>query len=99
MNSDQLISSYRAAGQGQVFAFWDSLAGPARQELLAQAAEIDLGEVERLNRSLVFKSGGGGVNLDGLAPAPYFRLPENGGDAAQWQSAQLAGEAALRAGR
>jgi len=38
MNSDQLISSYRAAGQGQVFAFWDSLAGPARQELLAQAA-------------------------------------------------------------
>ena len=99
MTTEQLISAYRAAGQGQVFAFWDSLSPQAREELAAQAAEVDLNEVERLNRSLVFKSGGGGVNLDGLAPAPYERLPENGGNTAEWTKAKEAGEAALRAGR
>ena len=99
MTNEQLISAYRAAGQGQVFAFWESLSLQAREELAAQAAEVDLGEVERLNRTLVLKSGGGGVNLDGLAPAPYERLPANGGDAAEWAKAKATGEAALRAGR
>ena len=99
MKSDQLITAYRAAGQGQVFAFWDSLAAPARQELLAQAAEIDLAEVDRLSRALIFNAGGGGASLDGLIPAPYVRLPENGGNAAQWAQAQATGAAALRAGR
>ncbi len=99
MNSDQLIATYRAAGQGHVFAFWDRLAVNERQELLAQAAEIDLAEADRLTRALVFNSGAGGVNLAGLAPAPYQRLPENGGEAASWAQAQAAGEAALRAGR
>ena len=99
MDADKLIAAFRAAGQGQVFAFWDSLPESARRELLGQAAEIDLAEVDRLNRSLVFKSGGGGVDLDGLAPAPYERLPGNGGDVAKWAQARAAGEAALRAGR
>src|SRR6185312_11876564 len=99
MTTDQLISAYRAAGQGQVFAFWDSLSPTARAELAAQAAEVDLAEVERLNKSLVFKSGGSAVNLDGLAPAPYERLPRNGGDADHWAKAKAVGEAALRAGR
>jgi UDP-N-acetylglucosamine/UDP-N-acetylgalactosamine diphosphorylase len=99
MDASKLIADFRAAGQGQVFAFWDSLPEGARAQLLAEAAEVDLAEVERLNRSLVFKSGAGGVNLDGLAPAPYERLPEKGGDATKWAGAQAAGEAALRAGR
>jgi UDP-N-acetylglucosamine/UDP-N-acetylgalactosamine diphosphorylase len=99
MTTEELISAYRAAGQGQVFAFWDTLSPQAREELAAQAAEIDLAEIERLNRTLVFKSGGGGVNLDGLAPAPYERLPANGGDPAKWAAAKKAGEDALRAGR
>ncbi len=99
MTTDELISACRAAGQGQVFAFWDTLSPQAREELAAQAAEVDLAEIERLNRTLVFKAGGGGVNLDGLAPAPYERLPQNGGDPATWANAKAAGEAALRAGR
>jgi UDP-N-acetylglucosamine/UDP-N-acetylgalactosamine diphosphorylase len=99
MTTEQLISAYRAAGQGQVFAFWDSLSPQAREELVAQASEVDLAEVGRLNAALVFKSGGSGVNLDGLAPAPCQRLPENGGNAAEWAKAKAAGEAALRAGR
>ena len=99
MTNDQLISAFRAAGQGQVFAFWDSLSPQARDELAAQATEVDLAEVERLNRTLVFKSGGSGVNLDGLAPAPYARLPQNGGNSAEWAKAKATGEEALRAGQ
>ncbi|MBL9215544.1 MAG: UDPGP type 1 family protein [Opitutaceae bacterium] len=99
MTPDTLISAYRAAGQGQVFAFWDALDAAARAELAAQAAEIDLAEVERLNRALVFQAGGGGVDLADLEPAPCTRLPENGGRADEWAAARAAGEAALRAGR
>ncbi len=99
MKPDHLIAAYRAAGQGQVFAFWDALTAVERATLASQAAEIDLAEVERLNRTLVAQSGGAGVDLAGLVPAPYERLPENGGDAAAWAKARRAGEAALQAGR
>ncbi|HEX7631553.1 MAG TPA: UDPGP type 1 family protein [Lacunisphaera sp.] len=99
MNHDKLIAAYKSAGQAQVFAFWDSLSTAERDALAAQAAEIDLAEIERLNHSLVFKKGGHGVNLDGLQPAPVERLPENGGDPKKWAAAKTAGEAALRAGR
>ena len=40
-----------------------------------------------------------GLNLDGLAPAPYEPRPEKGGDAKAWAEAKSVGEAALRAGR
>lgn len=100
MNIEKLLSSYRAAGQGQVFAYWDSLAPAERNALAAQAREIDLAEVERLNRTLVLKSAGAaGVDLSGLTPAPCTLLPAHGGDAAQWAKAKATGEAALRAGR
>lgn len=100
MNDNELIATFRAAGQGQVFQFWDSLNAGERAELAAQAAEIDLAEVDRLSRALVLKTtGGAGVALDGLTPAPCERLPEHGGDAARWAAAKAAGEAALRAGR
>lgn len=99
MEIDQLISSYHAAGQGHVFAFWDFLPPSERVALANQAAEIDFTEVAGLNETLVFKKGGAGVNLDGLAPAPCTRLPENGGDPAKWAAAKATGEAALRAGR
>src|SRR6267154_6545087 len=98
MNFDQLIAHYNAAGQGQVFAHWASLTAAERAELAAQAAEIDLAEIAQLNQSLVFKTSGGGANLDGLSPAPCVRLPANGGDAAEWTKAGATGEAALRAG-
>ena len=69
MNIEHLIAAYRAAGQGQVFAFWDSLDADERAALAAQAAEIDLAEVERLNRTLVLQKGGAAANLAGLFPA------------------------------
>jgi UDP-N-acetylglucosamine/UDP-N-acetylgalactosamine diphosphorylase len=110
MNIEHLMAAYRAAGQGQVFAHWKSLSPAEREALAAQAAEIDLAEVDRLNASLVFPKGGAAANLAGLAPAPVERLPEKGGppspkgseghgDPARWAAAKAAGEAALRAGR
>lgn len=93
------IDAFIRAGQGHVFAFFDQLPPEGQQRLLAEAQEIDLAEIERLNRTLVLQRGTAGVNLEGLAPAPYEALPEHGGDAAAWAEARRAGEAALREGR
>jgi UDP-N-acetylglucosamine/UDP-N-acetylgalactosamine diphosphorylase len=94
-----LIEKFQRAGQGQVFAYFDELAPDVQKRLLDEAAEIDLAEVERLNRTLLVKGAAAGVNLEGLAPAPYESRPEHGGDAAAWAKARAAGEEALRAGR
>ncbi len=99
MTSHPLIEQFTRAGQAQVFIFFNQLAPDAQRRLLAEAAEIDLAEVERLNRTLVLGRAAAGVNLDGLAPAPYEPLPEKGGRAADWAKAHATGEAALRAGR
>jgi UDP-N-acetylglucosamine/UDP-N-acetylgalactosamine diphosphorylase len=96
---DELRESFRRAGQEQVFAFFERLSPEARARLDAEAAEIDLAEVDRLVRTLVAAGGAPAVELDGLAPAPYERLPLHGGDPAPWAAAKAAGEAALRAGR
>jgi UDP-N-acetylglucosamine/UDP-N-acetylgalactosamine diphosphorylase len=98
MATPSIIEAFERAGQGQVFAFYPQLDAAAQQRLLDEAAEIDLAEVARLNETLLGKNAAA-VNLDGLAPAPYEPLPENGGDAAQWTAAKAAGETALRVGR
>lgn len=98
MSTPPLIAQFRQANQGQVFAHFDALPPAGRERLLAEAAEIDLAEVERLNRTLLH-AGTAGADFSGLQPAPYERLPENGGSAADWAAAKSAGEAALRAGR
>ncbi|MCB1103321.1 MAG: UDPGP type 1 family protein [Opitutaceae bacterium] len=98
MNKDLLIEQFQRSGQGQVFAFYDTLDVAAQQQLLAEAAEIDLAEVRRLNETLL-GHGAASIDLEDLTPAPYERLPINGGDAEAWAEATAAGEAALRAGR
>jgi len=98
-DSHTLIEKFRSAGQGQVFAFADRLSPAERANLLSEADEIDLAEIERLVRTLVAKGAAPAIDLEGLLPAPYERLPGRGGNPASWQSAKAAGEAALRAGR
>jgi len=99
MPTHPLIEKFRAAGQGQVFAFFDQLPPAEQKRLLEEAGEVDLAEVDRLTRTLLAKGATSGVNIDGLSPAPYEALPENGGNAAAWAKAKATGEAALRAGR
>lgn len=98
MAKPSIIEAFERAGQGHVFAFYPQLDAAAQQRLLAEAAEIDLGEIERLTKTLLGKSAAA-VDLEGLAPAPYVKLPDHGGDAAEWSKAKTAGEEALRAGR
>ncbi|PAW67252.1 MAG: 2-alkenal reductase [Opitutia bacterium Tous-C1TDCM] len=99
MTTDPLIEKFQQAGQGHVFAFFATLPPAEQRRLLDEAAEIDLAEIARLTRTLLAPGGAAGIDLGGLAPAPYERRPENGGDAAAWDRAKAAGEAMLRAGR
>ena len=99
MSHHPLIEAFQRAGQGHVFAFFDQLDAAAQQRLLAEAAEVDLAEFDRLGRTLLTPAGEAGVAGAGLAPAPYEPRPENGGDPAAWAAARAAGEEALRAGR
>ena len=94
-----LIDTFNNAGQGQVFAFFEKLDPEAQKRLLAEASEIDLGEVDRLNQNLVFGKGAAGIDLSDLSPARYEALPEFGGDPAAWAKAYTIGEEALRQGR
>ena len=87
LNANPLIESFRRAGQGHVFAFFDRLGTEARARLLSEAAEVDLPELDRLVRSLVLTGGAQAVDLKGLSPAPYERLPTHGGDASAWAAA------------
>lgn len=99
MTPDELISRFTAAGQGQVFMFWNELPPAGRESLLAQAAEIDLEEITRLHRKLVVEKQAAAGNIAGLQPAPFEPRPEHGGDPAKWARARAVGEEALRAGR
>ncbi len=98
-SKEALIESFTAAGQGQVFQFIDELDADAQARLIAQAQTIDLAEVNALVAEHVKGEHDSSINLDGLEPAPYIALPENGGDAEQWKAAWDAGASAIKAGR
>ena len=100
MENEPLIAAFQAVGQGQVFAHWATLSGTERAGLLAQAAEIDLTELARLNDTLVVRTSAPAVvDWSKLAPAPCVPLPAAGGEAGTWAEAAALGMAALRQGR
>jgi UDP-N-acetylglucosamine/UDP-N-acetylgalactosamine diphosphorylase len=99
MSTPALLEQFRAAGQEQVFRFWDELSSSEQENLLEQAGEIDLEEIAELKQTLIDNKDAAAVDVEGLEPAPYEPLPEKGGDAGAWSAAYQAGEAALRAGR
>lgn len=99
MDADALRARFAAHGQGHVFAFWDRLDEPSRAELLAEAAEIDLAEIDRLVRDLVRTPQGAAFPWDRLEPAPYTPLPRDAAGEAAWARASSAGWEALREGR
>jgi UDP-N-acetylglucosamine/UDP-N-acetylgalactosamine diphosphorylase len=86
--SSPLIETFRQSGQEQVFAFFDQLSPDEQQNLLTQAGEIDLAEIDHLKQTLLGESHAAVVDLEGLEPAPYEPLPEHGGDAAAWNAAR-----------
>jgi UDP-N-acetylglucosamine/UDP-N-acetylgalactosamine diphosphorylase len=99
MDFDKIRMEFEAAGQGQVFRFWDCLDAEGRRRLAGQLSEIDLGELNRLVETLVKGEGETPIDFSRLEPPPYEPLPDRGGDASRWKQAREAGETALREGR
>jgi UDP-N-acetylglucosamine/UDP-N-acetylgalactosamine diphosphorylase len=99
LDSDSLLQSFTEAGQGQVFRYFGELDPAAQKALLAQAATIDLKEVDALVNEHVLGGAHASLDLEGLEPAPYIASPANGGVPAQWDAAWDAGAEAIRAGR
>lgn len=94
----ELKEKYESAGQGHIFRFSEQLSESNLRHLLGEAEEIDLLEVDKLNKELV-SGGAKALNVEGLEPAPYIAHPACGGDEALWKSARESGEEALREGR
>ena len=99
LDVQSIRKAFEEAGQGQVFRFWDELDAESREQLLAQAVNIDLGELSTLVAEHITGSSESGIELAGLEPAPYVALPGQGGDASLWESAWQTGAEAIRAGR
>ncbi|EDY84956.1 UTP--glucose-1-phosphate uridylyltransferase subfamily [Verrucomicrobiia bacterium DG1235] len=97
MEKKQLFES---RGQGQIFRFWEGLNEKERANLISQADEIDLDELDDLVSTLVKASGDKeSVNFSALKPAPYLPIPEDLDTNEDWQEAKKLGEDALRKGK
>ena len=92
---------FEAAGQGGVFRFFDSLDDGAKNALLGQLEQVDLGELDSLLKELVFKTAPAeaGIDFSKLSPAPFKPLPTDRASDPEWAEAKKIGEDAIRAGR
>ncbi len=97
--TDSIRTQFEAAGQGHVFRFYDELSPAEQENLSAQAAQIDLEELNDLVETLVLNPHSASGSLDGVEPADFTPLPRNGGDPETWSNAYAKGEEALRDGR
>lgn len=97
--SDALRTQFEEAGQGHVFRFFDDLSPDQQAQLLQQAGDIDLAELDELVQTLVLAEKSGSLSLDDVEPAPFIPLPTNGGEQTEWDAAFAKGEEALKAGR
>jgi UDP-N-acetylglucosamine/UDP-N-acetylgalactosamine diphosphorylase len=64
-NAASLRARFEKAGQGHLFAFWETLDAEARARLVAQVEEIDLEEIDHLVETLVRSEEGGSLSLEG----------------------------------
>jgi UDP-N-acetylglucosamine/UDP-N-acetylgalactosamine diphosphorylase len=87
---------FRAYGQERVFRFWDRLDDQQRQNLLDQAAAVDLAALERAHAAA---SNRAATRPPKLETVPVVRLPAHGGDAAAADRAFERGSQALAEGR
>ena len=99
MDVKELRRNAEAAGQGQLFRFWDELDEAARRRLAEEVAALDLTELNRLAAEYVLKRPETAIPAD-LAPAPFFPAqPRDAAQRAYYARAIETGEAMLRAGR
>ena len=97
----EIRQKFKQAGQGHVFDYFEGLDEASQSHLLKQTAEIDLDALQSLAEKHLSTTGDSSnqSSLEGLAPAPYTRLPKNEGDPTEWQAAANAGSEAIAAGK
>jgi UDP-N-acetylglucosamine/UDP-N-acetylgalactosamine diphosphorylase len=93
---EALRAHFAEFGQDHVFRWWKELDDAGRERLLAQAARIDLGALERAHAIHSRPGDGDALRLE---PAEVERLPEHGGDPERSAAARRRGEEMLAAGR
>jgi len=95
-----LKEKFTAAGQGHVFKYFDELDDSQKKALIEQLEQVDLDELSRLNKELVFSNNSGeAIDFSKLTPAPYHAIPADKTKDALWIKAKAIGEDAIRAGR
>jgi len=101
MELKELKDRFNEAGQGHVFAYFNELDEPEKKRLVKRAASIDLLELQSLIEEHLThpESQAEQLSTEGLIPALCTRLPKNGGNAAEWQSASQVGAEVIAAGR
>ena len=99
--ANELKNKFDKAGQGHVFRYLEELSEADQSCLLKQSATIDPEELQSLIEEHLYSTEDQSkqLSLKDLHPAPYIRLPESGGDPAEWQSAYEAGAKAISAGK
>ena len=96
--SEELARSFRAAGQGHVFHWWDEIGAEGRARLSEQLRSVDL----QLLTSLIadMKAIPPGARQRGKPEFPeYVPLPRNAEDVRKREAARSLGEDLLRAGK
>jgi len=86
------------AGQEHVFRFWDDLSAEGRRRLLAQLAEVDFNQLQRLIDEHVTGAEAAPLPED-LEPAPFIPLPSTDADRDDRRRMHDAGSRLLAAGR
>ncbi len=96
-----LREKFAKAGQEGVFKYFDGLDDESKKSLLAQLEQVDLDELDRLLKELVFKTdkAESGVDFSKLQPAPFAPLPADKAADPEWAEAKKIGEEAIKAGR
>src|SRR5690625_1930410 len=97
LNPETLRKAFKNAGQDQVFRFWEKLSPEEQQNLIADAREIDLQEIQEL--TLRKQATSSNNDFDDLKAAPFKALPETEEEKREWQNARSKGEEAIRAGK
>jgi len=93
---EETLGRLRDYGQERVFRFWDRLDEQQRQNLLDQAAAVDLAALERAHGAV---SALASTRPPKLEAVPVVQLPAHGGDAAAADRAAERGSQALAEGR
>ena len=96
---ESVRDAFTRAGQEQVFRFWDSLTSAERRNLIDQASEVHLEELEELVGNLVVGGPISGLEAAVLEPAPYIGQPGSAEEKQNWMAASRLGEEAIRSAR